>query len=90
VDNSGNLIAWEVDGDLHIELFPNPAEQYIHIRSDLIIVEVQLIDIQGNIVKSDIINATEAELNLGGLTSGIYILRLNTETGIVNKSIVLE
>jgi hypothetical protein len=90
VDDEGNLIAREVEGDLYIALFPNPAEQFINIRSDMLIVEVLMLDIQGNVVKSEIINATETELNLGGLTAGTYILRLNTESGIVNKQIVLE
>ena len=90
VDDDGNLIAREVEGDLYVELFPNPAEQFINIRSDIIVLEVDILDIEGTVVKSQIVNALEAELNLGGLTAGTYILRLNTETGMVNKQIVLE
>lgn len=90
VDTDGNLVAREVDGDLYVELFPNPADQFINIRSDITVLEVEILDIEGTVVKSQIVNATEAELNLGGLSAGTYMLRLHTETGMVNKQMVLE
>ena len=90
VDNEGNLIAREEEGVLYIELFPNPADQYINIRSDMMIYEITILDAVGNVITIETVNATAFELDLGGLTAGNYILRINSESGIVNKQFVLE
>ncbi len=90
VDDEGTLIAQEMDGELFVELFPNPADQFINIRSEMEIERVELIDVQSNVVLEETVNALKAELNIGYLSPGNYFLRIQTQSGLVIKQLVLE
>lgn len=90
VDDDGNLFAREYNGVLYIELYPNPTDQYIHIRSDMMIYDITVLDAVGTIITAETVNALTAEINLGGFTAGSYILRINSESGIINKQFVVE
>ena len=89
-DNDNNLIAREVEGNLYVELYPNPADQYINIRSEMMIYELEICDVSGNVITNDLVNSLTAEISLGGFTAGTYILRISTESGIVTKQLILE
>ncbi len=90
VDDQDNLIAREKDGELYVKLFPNPADQYVNIHSDMTISEIEIVDVPGNVVLHETVNALTAELNLGGFSAGNYFLRIHTESGLVIKQLVLE
>ncbi len=90
VDDQDNLIAREKDGELYVKLFPNPADQYVNIHSDMTISEIEIMDVQGNVVLHETVNELTAELNLGGFSAGNYFLRIQTQSGLVIKQLVLE
>ena len=90
VDNNGDLIAREEEGILYVSLYPNPAEQFINVSSEMTIYELEILDLSGNVLKYELINALTAEINLGDFIAGNYILRLDTESGVVTKQFVLE
>ena len=66
---------------VNVVVYPNPASDIINLRFDSPLegeITVTLLDSQGKLVKSDMIESTmlEKQLNLQDLPAGIYYLRL--------------
>ncbi|MDO6761173.1 T9SS type A sorting domain-containing protein [Tamlana sp. 2_MG-2023] len=87
--------ALDIDGSLSTEdfeqntinIYPNPVENLLSINSNnLVITDVTVFDYAGKIVKTIIWNDTD--LNLSDLDSGMYILRINTDHGILTRKLI--
>lgn len=89
-DKDGKLIAHEIDGAMHITLYPNPADQLVYISSEMTIHEVAVYDELGTEVLLITVNDLEAEIDLGPFVAGNYILRITTDSGIITKKLVLK
>lgn len=73
-----------------VSVFPNPAKEFIGVTSSETIQSVQLINLQGAIVKFISVNALNSSLNISDLANGLYVLRIHFRDRIVNKRVVLE
>ena len=77
-----------------VVIFPNPAENEIHVSwpGDLNVVQLKLSDAAGRIVIIEIINDDNHEvlLNTSGLNSGIYILNLETGNDIFRSNVMIR
>lgn len=78
-----------------IQIFPNPTKQQLTISMDfesVISVNVELVDILGKSIKQLTQTETNREqltIDLSGISSGIYYLRFNFESGeVVSKKVV--
>jgi PKD repeat protein len=78
--------AWEKE----ISLFPNPANDQLHINSGLRILSVALYDLSGQqkMMADDFGN--NYSINLGGYPAGTYILRIITEKGSMQRKINIK
>lgn len=70
------------------KIHPNPATDIININngSELVISEVNLVDLQGRVlqtIKND--NLNDAQINVSTLSSGMYFLDIQTDSGKVVK-----
>lgn len=65
-----------------IEIYPNPAKNLIHIKSNEKGINSEIIDIQGQLIST----STKNEIDISNLSSGIYFLKINTNT-LYHKSI---
>lgn len=64
-----------------IELYPNPAGDIINIVSGADITQVQILDMRGICLKST--SAFKQGMNVAGLSSGVYFLKITTSDGMV-------
>jgi hypothetical protein len=73
-----------------IKIYPNPAKGLLNLTlvGNLKITNIVLYDISGKLVKT--YSATERELSIKGLSSGQYLLKLNSEKGIITKKVIVE
>lgn len=71
----------------NINLYPNPATNHISIKSDELILSVELADLSGKQVRFSMTNATESSMSLQGLENGVYLLKVNSEKGSSVKQI---
>ena len=73
-----------------IKIFPIPASNIIEIKTaqKLEIEYIEIIDIRGKLIKSYKNNLEK--LNISDINSGMYILRIKTENGILTTKIVIE
>ena len=72
-----------------VVLFPNPANEYIMVQSSRFNVQsVEVIDVYGKVI--NVMNVTEnpTRINVHGLASGMYFVRVTTDEGTVTKTFV--
>ena len=69
----------------NVHIMPNPFDTQIRIvlSGDARDVHYELINVTGNVLRKGDIEANEAQIETSELHSGIYLLRLSTDTGLV-------
>ena len=66
----------------NFEMFPNPANDIVTIRSEVAFEEVRMLDLNGRLVKISAVNGDKvAVLNVSDLNSGVYFLEIKTAEG---------
>ena len=70
-----------------INIFPNPVTSKFFVSNkDLTISKIQVINSYGQNVKT--IQSNFEGVDISGLTSGIYVLQIFSDSGIINKKII--
>ncbi|MDG1332579.1 MAG: T9SS type A sorting domain-containing protein [Crocinitomicaceae bacterium] len=81
----------ETMAELGIEIFPNPAKDYLTIRSDLgSDLEVELINGFGQVVRSERLESSSNTLNISDLASGIYFVKISVDGKVGVQKVVIE
>lgn len=79
--NENNILTFAV--------YPNPATEIINIINTDPINEVVITDINGRIVKSQLLeNVTEAQIDISNLTSGVYIMNMSSQNSTSVRKII--
>lgn len=92
-----NSVATEIVNSLNINefnlnkfvsIYPNPANDVLNIKvkDDLVVEEVQLINLQGRLLVS--VKQNLENINLSGLSSGVYLIKLKTNLGTISSKII--
>ena len=72
-----------------ISLYPNPAKEYIDVRVDeLHVTGMEVYDVYGKLISTVSVVDNPTRINVSGLASGMYFVRVTTEQGVVTKSFV--
>lgn len=64
-----------------IQLFPNPANEWVYITSPIDVKGVKVINPQGKMVLQNRPERKEHQLSLSGLRPGLYLISIETENG---------
>jgi len=75
-----------------IQIYPNPAEETVHIDLDRFVPEVKaitLFNIQGQAIRQVSVS-NRIELSVSDLSSGVYFIRLDSGAGAFTKKIVVK
>jgi hypothetical protein len=80
------------------EVYPNPARDYVHVRSDLFkgnVAELTLISQSGAVVRTQDAGGAETitgqvEFDLTGISSGQYLLRIESDGKVVIKKLMVK
>ena len=70
-----------------INLYPNPAKSYFELATTINVEKVELYSLQGQLVKT-FVNQNQYEIN--DLAKGMYIVKVNAQEGVANKTLVIE
>ena len=68
-------------GNVNANLYPNPASNLIHIRTDAEMESVEVIDNMGRLVKTLSTTGNNAQIDISAFSSGIYLARINISQG---------
>lgn len=73
-------------------VYPNPANNLVTINNALTIEKVNLVSLTGSIIQSYVNNGDDMiNLNLDGIDSGLYLIQIYAESGIVyNGKLTIE
>jgi hypothetical protein len=75
-----------------IQVFPNPANTFINIKStnNDLICNVKLMDLNGRILTETSASNSIVNINLEGISKGIYFIKVQTGNNITTKKIVIS
>lgn len=77
----------ETDEKSKLSIYPNPTTDYLYIKSDTEIKEIQISDLNGRIINN--LNFQDNKMNLTSLQTGIYFAKISDENGkIITKKII--
>jgi len=73
----------------HVIIYPNPANDFIEIRSNETIQNITIYNISGQKIKIPLIGDSNI-INTSKLNSGLYYLKITTEKGIIIKKVIIQ
>lgn len=76
---------------VEIKMYPNPVKDILYIeldKSESVI--IQLVDIHGKQILTKTATSKQIELNVSSLKSGIYFLKLSSDTAQLTKKIIVN
>ena len=73
---------------INFSIVPNPAREIATISADAGITSVSLVNIYGQVVKTEMVNSlTTYTLNVANMSEGIYIVKVETTEGIATQKL---
>jgi hypothetical protein len=77
----------DINAQSHLVIYPNPATDFLQIntKENAVLTQVQIIDINGKIVRTLNVSGNHATLNTTSLIPGTYILQAITDKGISRR-----
>lgn len=78
-----NILGTDLISNRGMKIYPNPAKEILFIRNldNKNILTLELVNIHGSTIKEFAPNNSEFSINLEDISSGIYLLRCNYNTG---------
>lgn len=86
--HSYNTVGIEESNSTEVKLYPNPANDFLQIESDAEMIHITVFDIAGRAVLSQETGHKSFQLQLDGLSTGKYTLRVITEKGVFTDSFI--
>ncbi len=84
----------EVLEETLVNLYPNPAKDYLQVDLSAIASQralVRIFDVQGKLVyQSNLVNPSVAEIGISTFNNGLYFLKLEMEDEVITKKIVVQ
>lgn len=82
-------IGIEENGVFHIQVFPNPASDYLEVKGDFEKAEMQLMNLQGQLVIKKTIYSGE-KVSVQGMADGVYVVAVRKGDYISFKKIIVH
>jgi len=73
-----------------LNIYPNPAVNEITIKSEYEIKQIEIKDLMGKTVQSNMILSLENNVNLENIKPGVYILEIETQKGLRSLKMIKE
>jgi hypothetical protein len=71
-------------------LYPNPANDRVNITSSQAMTDITVYNYVGQVVhRSELSGANTLTLNTGNYEAGVYVVRINTENGVVTRRVTI-
>ena len=73
-------------------VYPNPATDVINFTNDAnaVVSKVEMTDLNGRVVKSQVMNATEGQVSVSDLSAGVYMMKITTDQGVATKKVIKD
>ena len=72
----------------NVQLFPNPANETLHVRCDIPMQKVEIYNVIGGLMMTVEPNASSTDLNLSSLPTGVFFIRITAEGQVCNGKFI--
>jgi hypothetical protein len=69
-----------------VQMFPNPVQNYLTVRSNLPVTRVEVYSLLGELIKE--VNSNFSRIDLRQLNSGIYMVKIYSDQYSVTKKLI--
>lgn len=76
--------------DKSITIYPNPANSFVNITCNSVIKSIEMYDMQGRLLETDLNDTNTAVLDISSKQKGIYFLKITSENGSKVEKIMKE
>ncbi|MEO8233954.1 MAG: M12 family metallo-peptidase [Flavobacterium sp.] len=73
---------------LDFSFYPNPTKDFVNISSKVIMDEILIYNIQGQLLRKETIKSTDTKINLSGFASGTYFFKLKVAEKQLNFKVI--
>jgi hypothetical protein len=73
-----------------LNVYPNPVRETMHIVSDVVIRNVRIINMNGQVVHNERVDKDNTQLSIEGFDNGIYIVQIITQKGISSRQVIIN
>ncbi|MCR6642425.1 MAG: T9SS type A sorting domain-containing protein [Sporocytophaga sp.] len=70
-----------------IEIYPNPTKDFINIKTEIQVTSISIYSGDGRLIMKTL---NRKQIDVSNLKSGLYILVIQSESGVLSKKIVLD
>lgn len=74
--------------DNSISIYPNPAKNNVNIHCNNTIKTIELYDVQGRVLQSQVIDSQSSTMDISSKSKGVYFIKVVTEKGIKVEKLV--
>ncbi len=71
-------------------VYPNPAQDVVNINSQVALKSVSIVNYTGQVVYQTPASGNDVQINTADLAAGIYVLQLETESGVSSRKLIIE
>jgi len=79
----------ELDASL-FQIFPNPANEQINVKSSVEINRIQIISISGQLIFDEKVNTMDYQIDVSEYIAGMYFVKLETAKGTISRKITVK
>ena len=80
----------DYETDATISVYPNPTNGNVNINCNNTIKSVQLFDVQGRLLQTNLVNENQTSIDISNKSKGVYFLKIISDKGIGVEKIVRE
>ena len=73
-----------------VSVYPNPTSNYLHIKTNRFDNQISLYDMSGSLIFNKSFNKSQLQLNVGGFSEGLYILKIQNSLGVTNRKLIIR
>jgi hypothetical protein len=73
-----------------VSVYPNPTSNYLHIKTNRFDNQILLYDMSGSLIFNKSFNKSQLQLNVGGFSEGLYILKIQNSLGVTNRKLIIR
>jgi len=78
----------QVEND--VKVYPNPVNSTLNIESVSNINNIQVYSIHGVLISNTSVNTKKSQIDVSNLVTGVYMIQLHTNTGVITKRVVVK
>lgn len=73
-----------------VYVYPIPATQSVHIKSESAITACELVTLDGSIVKRTVVNSSDYTMDISALADGVYFMSIITDSETLVRKIIVQ